>query len=238
MVNGDSRKTRNANYRTFVEIQEVIRRWQAGGSQRQIAEETAWRPHGSDGRYRARRGGGGGLRPVGDDHRSSHGQAQGGLGADHRRTRGFQEYSQHRGFVTDPARVRHPKDKPKVERSVSYVQERLCKAPRAGSPWWSSRMKSAMPCCPGTGRRPTRSPHSAYRRGPSRPSLGLHALYSVPSSSCPPGQRVEVKLDSKLERILVQALEQEAMPQLPLPIPAGRFARPVFRLRLAAGDRS
>ena len=44
-----------------------------------------------------------------------------------RLTRGFLEYSQHRGFVADPARVRHPKDKPKVERSVSYVRERLFK---------------------------------------------------------------------------------------------------------------
>ena len=44
-----------------------------------------------------------------------------------RLTRGFLEYSQHRGFVADPARARHPKDKPKVERSVSYVRERLFK---------------------------------------------------------------------------------------------------------------
>ena len=44
-----------------------------------------------------------------------------------RLTRGFLEYSQHRGFVVDPARVRHPKDKPKVERSVPYVRERLFK---------------------------------------------------------------------------------------------------------------
>ena len=36
-----------------------------------------------------------------------------------RLTRGFPEYSQHRGFVADPARARHPKDKPKVEPSVS-----------------------------------------------------------------------------------------------------------------------
>ena len=44
-----------------------------------------------------------------------------------RLTQGFLEYSQHRGFVADPARVRHPKDKPKVERSVSYIRERLFK---------------------------------------------------------------------------------------------------------------
>ena len=32
------------------------------------------------------------------------------------------EYSQARGFVLDPARVRHPKDKPHVERAVPYVR--------------------------------------------------------------------------------------------------------------------
>ena len=44
-----------------------------------------------------------------------------------RLTRGFREYSQRRGFVVDPTRARHPRDKPKVERSVSYVRERLFK---------------------------------------------------------------------------------------------------------------
>jgi hypothetical protein len=33
----------------------------------------------------------------------------------------FIEYTQCRGFVIDPARVRHPQDKPKVERTVQYV---------------------------------------------------------------------------------------------------------------------
>ena len=42
-------------------------------------------------------------------------------------TRGFIEYSQHRGFIGDPARVRHPKDKPKVERGIQYVRERFFK---------------------------------------------------------------------------------------------------------------
>ena len=42
-------------------------------------------------------------------------------------TRGFLEYSQHRGFITDPARVRHSKDKPHVERGVQYVRERFFK---------------------------------------------------------------------------------------------------------------
>ena len=38
-----------------------------------------------------------------------------------RLTRGFLEYSQHRGFISDPARVRHPRD------WVPYVRERFFK---------------------------------------------------------------------------------------------------------------
>jgi hypothetical protein len=35
---------------------------------------------------------------------------------------GWLDYSQHVGFVTDPARVRSPQDKPRVERAVQYVR--------------------------------------------------------------------------------------------------------------------
>ena len=45
--------------------------------------------------------------------------------ADHTEPRfndAFREYAQARGFVIDPARVRHPQDKPRVERTVSYVR--------------------------------------------------------------------------------------------------------------------
>ena len=44
-----------------------------------------------------------------------------------RLTRGFLEYAQHHGFIPDPARVRHPRDKPHVERGVQYVRERFFK---------------------------------------------------------------------------------------------------------------
>lgn len=37
----------------------------------------------------------------------------------------FLEYAQARGFVIDPARVRHPQDKGRVERAVQYVQTSL-----------------------------------------------------------------------------------------------------------------
>ena len=44
-----------------------------------------------------------------------------------RLTRGFLEYARQRGFITDPARVCRPRDKPRVERSFSYVRERFFK---------------------------------------------------------------------------------------------------------------
>ena len=37
-------------------------------------------------------------------------------------TVGWLDYAQHCGFATDPARVRSPKDKPRVERAVQYVR--------------------------------------------------------------------------------------------------------------------
>ena len=37
-------------------------------------------------------------------------------------TVGWLEYAQARGFLTDPARVAHPQDKPRVERMVQYVR--------------------------------------------------------------------------------------------------------------------
>jgi transposase len=42
-----------------------------------------------------------------------------------RLTVGWLDYAQHCGFVTDTARVRHAKDKPRVERTVQYVRGSL-----------------------------------------------------------------------------------------------------------------
>ncbi|MFQ5745310.1 MAG: IS21 family transposase, partial [Acidobacteriota bacterium] len=39
--------------------------------------------------------------------------------------RTFEDYARYRGFVIDPAVVRHPQGKPHVERGVSYVRENL-----------------------------------------------------------------------------------------------------------------
>ena len=145
-----------------------------------------------------------------------------------RLTRGFLEYSQHRGFIADPARVRHPRDKPRVERGVPYVRERFFKG---GEFTGLSDMRSAArrSCLAVAGQRV----HGTTRRQPlavfgdeERHALGewdaepyemtgwrtakvhpdhhiacQYALYSVPSAACPPGQKVEVRLGSKLVRI-------------------------------------
>ena len=42
---------------------------------------------------------------------------------DPRLNQAFVEYAQARGFAIDAARVRHPQDKPRVERNVGYVQD-------------------------------------------------------------------------------------------------------------------
>ena len=145
-----------------------------------------------------------------------------------RLTHGFLEYSQHRGFITDPARVRHPKDKPHVERGVQYVRERFFKG-REFRDLAHLRDEAARWCRDVAGQRV----HGTTRRQPlevfekeERQALApwdgepyeitdwrtakvhpdhhvacQYALYSVPSSLCPPGQQVEIGLGSKLVRI-------------------------------------
>ena len=143
-------------------------------------------------------------------------------------TRGFLEYSQRRGFITDPARVRHPRDKPKVERGVQYVRERFFK----GADFRDLahlKEEAARWCRDVAGQRV----HGTTRRKPLEVfldeerqallpwdgelyeithwrSVKVHldhhvacqyALYSVPPALCPPGQQVEIGLGSKLVRI-------------------------------------
>ena len=145
-----------------------------------------------------------------------------------RLTRGFLEYSQHRGFITDPARVRHPKDKPHVERGVPYVRERFFK----GSDFTSlaeMRDEAARWCREVAGQRThgttRRKPlqvfqdeeHNAlipwggdpyevtdWRTAKVHPDHHVacqYALYSAPSALCPPGQQVEIGVGRELVRI-------------------------------------
>ena len=143
-------------------------------------------------------------------------------------TRGFLEYSQRRGFIADAARARHPKDKPKVERGVPYARERFFKGGefkdladiRDQAQRWCLQVAGLR--IHGTTRR---KPLVAFQDEERQALLSwdgmpyeiadwrnakVHqdhhiqcrqALYSVPASLCPPGQKVEVRVDSKLVRI-------------------------------------
>ncbi len=91
-----------------------------------------------------------------------------------RPTRGFLEYSQARGFLVDPARVRHPQDKPHVERGIAYV---LGEEPYDVPVW----------------RTVTVHPDHHVSFG--------SALYSVPARSCPPGTKLEARGDRSLVRL-------------------------------------
>ena len=143
-------------------------------------------------------------------------------------TRGFLEYSQHRGFIVDSARARHPKDKPKVERSVPYARERFFKGGefqdladvREQAQRWCRDVAGLR--IHGTTYRQPLVVFQDEERQALLPWDGeayeiadwrhakVHqdhhiqcqqALYSIPFSLCPPGQKVEVRVDSKLVRI-------------------------------------
>ena len=159
-----------------------------------------------------------------------------------RLTRGFLEYSQHRGFITDPARVRHPKDKPMVERSVQYAKERFFKGGefkdladvREQAQRWC-RDVAGMRIHGTTHRQPLQvfldEERQALRPWDGEPyevthwrSAKVHAdhhvacqyaLYSVPSTLCPPGQQVEVGLGLKLVRIFHRGQLVKVHPRQP-----------------------
>ena len=143
-------------------------------------------------------------------------------------TRSFLEYAQRRGFIADPARVRHPKDKPKVERGVPYARERFFKGAsfdslahvRTEAPRWCREVAGRR--VHGTTRKQPLLVFQEEERHTLLPwdgepyeiahwrTLKVHpdhhvqcqqALYSVPSDLCPPGQRVEVRADSKLVHV-------------------------------------
>jgi len=145
-----------------------------------------------------------------------------------RLTRGFLEYSQHRGFITDPARVRHPKDKPKAENSIKYVRERFFKGGqfhglfdlRAQARKWC--LEVAGPRVHGTTRRLPLVVFNEEEKAtlllwdgepydvPDWREVTVHpdhhiayryALYSAPHHTCPPGTKLEVRGDGKLVRL-------------------------------------
>ena len=143
-------------------------------------------------------------------------------------TRGFLEYSQARGFLVDPARVRRPTDKPHTERNVAYVRERLWKGGtfadladlRAQAERWcrevaGCRVHGTTRQLPAVVFRDQEQAHLLPYDGtpydtPRWGQVTVHpdhhiafgyALYSVPYDRCPPGVRLEVRADSDLVRL-------------------------------------
>lgn len=145
-----------------------------------------------------------------------------------RPTRGFLEFSQARGFLLDPARVRHPKDKPHVERTIRYVRERFWKgghfsdlldARRQAHAW--SLSVAGRRVHGSTGHVPlvvfeqqeqaqllaiADEPYDVpvWRRVTVHPDHHVSfqsALYSAPSTTCPPGTQLEARGDRALVKL-------------------------------------
>jgi len=144
-----------------------------------------------------------------------------------RLNRAFAEYAQDRGFVVDPARIRRPTDKPRVERAVPFVRGSffagesfpggLPAAQRAAEQWCTGRAGQRIHRT--TRCRPAElfDAEEAPRLAPApvfgydlpvyaRPKVHrdhhievARALYSVPGALI--GQHVDVRADSKLVRV-------------------------------------
>jgi transposase len=144
-----------------------------------------------------------------------------------RLNRAFAEYAQDRGFVVDPARVRRPGDKPRVERAVQYVRGSffagesfpggLASAQRAAEAWCAGRagqrIHRTTRCRPAElfalqeAPRLLPAPVFPYEM-PVYASPKVHrdhhievarALYSVPGNLI--GRHVDVRADSRLVRV-------------------------------------
>jgi hypothetical protein len=144
-----------------------------------------------------------------------------------RLNRAFAEYAQDRGFAVDPARIRSPQDKPRVERAVQFVRGSffagesfpggLAQAQRAAEAWCAGRAGQRVHRT--TRRRPAEvfAAEEAPRLAPA-PVFGYEipvyatakvhrdhhievarALYSVPGNLI--GASVEVRADARLVRI-------------------------------------
>jgi transposase len=139
----------------------------------------------------------------------------------------FAEYAQVRGFFVDPARVRHPQDKPRVENQVPYVRDRWFGGEsfsddlavlRASAEQWCVEIAGAR--IHGTTRRVPREVFETEERAHlapaptapfdvprwTRPKVHpdhhvqvAYALYSVPTKYR--GQRMRVRADRKTVRI-------------------------------------
>jgi transposase len=161
---------------------------------------------------------------------------------------GWLDYAQARGFGTDPARVRSPKDKPRVERVVQYVRGNffagetftgLADAQRRVEAWCATT--AGLRVHGTTAQRPAEHfdaseqhlllplPGAAYDRpvfsapkvAPDRHVEVARALYSVPGELI--GQRLEARADSRLVKLYHRGQLLKTHPRKP---PGGRSTDP------------
>ena len=81
-------------------------------------------------------------------------------------------------------------------------------------------------------------PWAKIRQGHKLLRLGERYSAQRLDAACRKALSVDLVDVRRLERILVQALEEETLPQLPLPLPPGRFARPGCVFAHAKGGKS
>lgn len=163
-------------------------------------------------------------------------------------TLGWLDYGQARGFGTDPARVRSPKDKPRVERSVQFVRENfwrgetfhdLADVQRRVEVW--CRTTAGMRVHGTTAQRPAEdfTAHEASLLLPApagrydvpifatpKVARDLHVevargLYSVPGELI--GQRVDVRADTHLVKVFSRGQLIKTHPRVK---PGGRSTDP------------
>jgi len=152
----------------------------------------------------------------------------------------FVEYAQDRGFLVDATRVRHPKDKPRVERTVPYVRHNFFAgehfvdredAQRQAVIWCMTtaglRVHGTTACRPVEHFRAVEAPAllalpEAPYDLPLYPRPKVHrdhhievakALYSVPGNLI--GQRVDVRADRQLVKIYFRGQLVKTHPRQP-----------------------
>ena len=160
----------------------------------------------------------------------------------------FCEYAASRGFLIDAARVRHPQDKPRVERVVPYVRRSFWAGEnfigldhgQAGAERWcretaGMRIHGTTACRPAEAFR--LEERDALLAVPTTPyELPIYAnpkvhrdhhievakaLYSIPGNLI--GQRVEVRADAQLVRVFHRGALVKTHPRKP---PGGRSTDP------------
>ena len=162
-------------------------------------------------------------------------------------TLGWLDYAQHCGFATDPARVRSPKDKPRVERTVQYVRSNFFAGEQFGGlveaqtrvvRWCSQvaglRVHGTTQARPGQvfaeQEAPALLPRPAAYDVPTFATCKVHrdyhieigkALYSIPKVYI--GQSVDVRADSGLVKVFWRGQLVKVHPRQR---PGGRWTDP------------